>query len=746
MLYKRKLTGFICSALSFAVFASGCAAEQSAESSSSRAVEEESSQQLSASAGSSIQYSAEVIPQELKSVITDLFSDRDLGGEIPDADTEITLNGSEVQINGDGASAEGSDIIITKEGVYRFTGALDDGQIIVNADSQEKIQLILDNASVACSDSSAVYVQNADKVFITVPEGCESTLSDGETYTYTDASANEPDSAVFSADSLTINGGGTLNINGNYNEAVTSKDDIVITTCTLNIASKVNAVKGKDYVAVSGAEINIKAGGDGIKSTNIDEEGLGFVYVQDGNITINSAEDGIQADGEFICDGGSFDITSGGGSASAQPRNGNDFGGGFRRDMQTETTETEDTTISCKGIKGSAGIFIRGGGFNVDSSDDAVHSNSYTLVSDGMLTLSSGDDGIHSDAQLDITGGDITISESYEGIEAAVINAAGGNIDLKASDDGFNAGDGTAQGGMGTYSDGVMLNISAGTLIVDAGGDGLDSNGNMIISGGTVLVNGPTNDGNGALDGNGEMVCHGGIVVAAGSSGMAEYPGNSSTQNVMSATLDSTQQANTLVTLCGKDGEEILSFAPAKTFNSIVISTPDIVTGETYTLYTGGTSDASALGGLYENGGYKNDGTEAGSFTAEGTVSFIGGSQGMMNHGGNFGGGGKDFGGGRGGREDFELPTNENGETDMQIPDGGFGGREDMQLPTDENGNMAIEIPTNAGGQPDMQRPGGGFGGDFGNMQPPTDENGEIAMDMPQGGFGEMIPGEQSQS
>lgn len=745
MLNKRKHAYLICSALSFAVFVSGCASDK-ANGGTSEKVRNETSQEITSDDNNKTIQLAETVPQKPKSVVSDLFSDRDLEGEIPDPDAEIGLTESGIAIDGNGVSAQGSDIIITEEGIYHFSGTLNDGQIIVNADSQAKVQLVLDNASVTCSDSSAVYVQNADKVFITVPEGCESTLSDGETYTYTDASANEPDSAVFSTDSLTINGGGTLNINGNYNEAVTSKDDIVITTCTLNITSKVNAVKGKDYVAVSGAEINIEAGGDGIKSTNIDEEGLGFVYVQDGNITINSAEDGIQADGEFICDGGTFDITSGGGSANAQPRNGNDFGGGFRRDMQTETTETEDTTISCKGIKGSAGIFIRGGCFNIDSSDDAVHSNSYTLVSDGTLTLSSGDDGIHSDAQLDFTGGDITISESYEGIEAAVINAAGGNIDLKASDDGFNAGDGTAQGGMGTYSDGVMLNISAGTLIVDAGGDGLDSNGNMTISGGTVLVNGPTNDGNGALDGNGEMVCHGGIVVAAGSSGMAEYPGNSSTQNVMSATLDSTQQANTLVTLCGNDGEEILSFVPAKTFNSIVISTPDIVTGETYTLYTGGTSDASELGGLYEKGGYKNDGTEAGSFTAEGTVSFIGGSQGMMNHGGNFGGGGKDFGGGRGGREDFELPTDENGRTDMLIPGDGFGGREDMQPPTDENGNIAIEIPTNASGQPDMQRPGGGFGGDFGNMQPPTDENGEIVMDMPHGGFGEMIPGEQSQS
>lgn len=733
MLYKRKIAEFVCAALSFAVFASGCTSKNTESSESS---EEASSLSATDKPVSENKESTTLniqIQDEPSSTFANLFSDRDLSGEYSGETTKVTLSEDKAQVRGNGAQADGSDILISEEGVYVFTGTLNDGQIIVNADSQAKIQIVLENADISCSDSSPVYVMNADKVFVTVPEDTESTLTDGTSYTYNDEIANEPDSAIFSGDSLTLNGGGTLNINANYNEAVTSKDDIVIAGCTLNIKSAANAIKGKDYVAISGASINIEAGGDGIKSTNIEEAGLGFVYVESGEISISAQEDGIQTDTEFIADGGNFTIISGGGSASAVPQMGNDFGGGFRRDEQIQSETTEDTTPSTKGIKGSQAVFIRGGSFNIDSAEDAIHSNSHALISDGTLNLASGDDGIHSDSQLDITGGTINITKSCEGIESAIINITGGALDLTSTDDGINAGNDTAQGGMGTYSDGVELNITGGTLCVNSSGDGLDSNGNMYISGGTVLVNGPTNNGNGALDGNGEMVCHGGTLVAAGSSGMAESPDNSSTQNVVSVTLDSTQEADTLVTICDESGNDIFSFAPAKTFNSIVISTPEIKSLHTYNVYIGGTSDSENFYGLYENGGYNCDGTEAGSFTSENVVSFVG-SQGM-GFGGGFGGGGKDFGG-RGNRDEFEFPTDENGEIDMQIPEGGFGGRGDMQLPTDENGDIAMEIPTNANGQPDMPMHGGGFGGNFGDMQPPTNENGEIDMGMPPGGFG----------
>lgn len=324
----------------------------------------------------------------------------------------------------------------------------------------------------------------------------------------------------------------------------------------------------------------------------------------------------------------------------------------------------ESSSESTKGIK-AGNIDISGGSITVDSADDALHSDGDLSVSGGTLSLEAGDDGIHAESRISITDGAVIISGSYEGIEAAEISVSGGSVSVKASDDGINASDGTSQGGMGRYSSGAAVNISGGFLYVDADGDGIDSNGDMTVSGGMVIVNGPTNNGNGALDCNGEITVNGGIVIAAGSSGMAEYPGDKSAQYSVSATFESTLEAGTLVTLLDGRNREILSFAPAKTFSNIVISTPDITEGEAYTIHTGGTTAADSGDYGLSSGGYMLDGKEAGSFTADKATSVIG-----SRSGGGMGG----FGGGRPGGRDgqsFQPTTDENGE--IQKPDGGFG-------------------------------------------------------------------------
>lgn len=724
MYSNNKFRGFLSAAMAFSLFVTGCSMKDYKNTSDSSSVSGDNENTTESS-----DISVEKLSSDSTAVndrISSIFSDRDLDPEYDAESAVISLNGDSAEVNGSGAVYDNSVITITDEGIYLISGTLDDGRIIV--DSGGKVQLVLDNANITCSDSAPIYVKNANKVFVTLAENSENTLTDGFSYNYANETDNEPDAVIFSSDSLTINGSGTLNVIANYNEGITGKDDIVITGGIINIESPGNGIKGKDYVAICNAKLNIESGADGIKSTNTEEDGLGFVYAESGVISINSVEDGIQAETEFIAENGEFNITSGGGSQAAEPKNNNDFGGGmggrdFFEQNNSETSATEDeSSVSTKGIKGGTAITISGGTFNINSADDSLHSNADIAIYDGDITLSTGDKGIHGDGQLVISGGSIRITESYEGIEAAVINVTGGTVEIKSSDDGFNASDGTSQGAMGTYSDGVQLNISGGMVYVDADGDGLDSNGDMTISGGTVLVNGPTNGGNGALDGNNDITLSGGLLIAAGSSEMAEYPGNSSSQYSVSATLDEYQEADTLVTLCDDGGNELVSFAPAKTFNHIVISSPDIKSGENYTLYIGGTSSAEEKYGLYTIGGYDGKGTESGSFTANDMTSFIG-SQSMM--GGGFGGG---HGGDRdnfGGQGKFEMPTNENGETEM--PDGdfggkdGFGGKGEFEMPTDENGNP--EMPENGFG--------GGFPGGGDMKEPPADENGR--PEMPQG-------------
>lgn len=700
----RKTISFITAAMAFAATVASCSSPDESSSRSDSSVTSEATSSADSSqttAESSPALSADQL-SKLSKDYSSLFSDRDHDPSYDTVSAEIKLSGDSVEISGKGAAAEGTVITISEDGTYRITGTLNDGQLIVNA-PKAKVQLVLDNADITCKTSAPVNILDCDKTFITLAENSKNSVSDSRS-ACTDENSEAPDSAIFSEDSLTINGSGSLTVKGGYLDGVHSKDDIVITGGKLDITAVNNGIKGKDYVAAANGEITVNAQNDGVKSTNTDDSSLGFVYVEDGSFNITAGGDGIQAETVFYACGGTFNIMSGGGSEKAPENNGNGSGGGFgggrgeirfptdengkiqmpdfpnggnfghggieiptdengnftkpqrpdgfgggRFPQNGEASDDSDSadTVSVKGIKAGLAVSISGGKFNVDAYDDTLHSNGNMFISGGNITLKAGSKGVHADGQIAVSGSaDINIAESSEGIEAAVIDISDGNVRIKASDDGFNGSDGSNQGGMGNYSQSVQLNISGGTVYVDAEGDGLDSNGNINISGGTVIVNGPQNGGNGALDVNGKMTVNGGLLIAAGSSGMAEGPDSSSTQNCISANLGKTLNGGTLVTLTNSKGEEILSFAPSKTFGHIVISSPDIKTDAEYTLSTGGSSSAEAADGLYKVGGYKNDGTSVGSVTVKESVSFIGQQ-------GGFGGGG--FGGGKRPRSNDET-------------------------------------------------------------------------------------------
>lgn len=659
--------------------------ETSPETSSETSAAAETSQVAVTTAEKSV----EITQVSAKTAKSEPFSDRDLNPECSSVDTEIVLKGSSVSCDGDGVSVENSVITISREGIYKISGTLDDGQIVVNA-PDAKVQLILDNAVINCTNSSPIYGADAKKIFITLAENSENTLTDGTNYVYSDTSQTEPDACIFSKDSLTINGSGSLNVNANFKDGIAGNDDIVVTGGDLKIKSVGDGIKAKDYFAICDGNLDIDAGADGIKSTNTSDTSLGFVYAEGGEITVNAVNDGIQAETSFNAVGGTFNVVSGGGSANAQPHQQDNFGGGggFNRDfggglgnenftppdtdftqlaefdVQTENTDSS-TTESVKGVKAGTLLDISGGNFKIDSADDSLHTNGSLSVSGGDFEITAGSKAVHADSEIAISGGNLVISDSYEGIEAGTINVSGGNLDITSSDDGFNASSGTGQqqgGGMGFGSDGSVLNISDGEIYVNAGGDCLDSNGTISITGGTVIVDGPENDGNSSVDCDSPAVIDGGLLVAVGSSGMAETPSADSAQNSVSVGFDTYLDAGTPVTLVDGSGNQILSYSPAKKFSHIIISTPDLQTGESYEIYTGGTVSAENIHGLSESG-YGGDGSLSQSFTVESSSTVLG-TQGR-------GGGMMGGHGGRGGMmmsPDGQQPEMPDGMTPPEMP------------------------------------------------------------------------------
>ena len=208
---------------------------------------------------------------------------------------DITLNGDSAESQE--AAVKGSEVVIGKGGVYRITGTLNDGQIIVNT-KDEDVTLILGGVDITCSTSAPIYVQKTDHVYIELEADTENTLTDGTVYSLPEG-VDEPDAAIFSKDDLYFQGTGTLTVTGNYAMAIHSKDTLAFRDGgTYNLNSLDDCIKGKDAVYIADCTMNITAGGDGINATN-DAEG-GHVFVESGNITVDAQNDGIKDGCTFI--------------------------------------------------------------------------------------------------------------------------------------------------------------------------------------------------------------------------------------------------------------------------------------------------------------------------------------------------------------------------------------------------------------------------------------------------------------
>lgn len=544
----------------------------------------------------------------------DMFTDRDYKTEYDESKSVlIQLNGDSASCSSDAVKISGTTITITDEGTFILSGTLNDGMIIVNAQETDKPQIVLNGASITSKTSAALYIFEADKVFVTLADGTSNTLANGGTFTAIDD--NNIDGAIFSKQDLTFNGNGSLTVTSPADHGIVCKDDLVFTSGTYTVASASHGLDANDSVRICNASISIDAGKDGIHAENSDDTSLGFVYIASGTFDIEAEGDGISSGNCMQIKDGSLDIVAGGGSENGSKSHSDSYGGfpvggmGGGRPGRTSSSSSSssstssDESTSMKALKAASNIVIDGGDFTIDSADDSIHSNANVTINNGTFDMASGDDAIHADETLTITNGTIKITESYEGLEGQKIYVSGGDITLKASDDGLNSAGGTDSsgtggrdtmfggggfgGGMSSSSKGV-IEISGGTLYINASGDGIDSNGSLTISGGHTTVVGPTQGDTATLDYDTTATITGGTFIGTGASGMAQTFSESK-QGVIAVSVGN-HSARTSIILKDSKGNTVISYEPELSFAIVILSSPDIVKGETYTITVGSAS------------------------------------------------------------------------------------------------------------------------------------------------------------
>ena len=458
-----------------------------------------------------------------------------------------------------GAYISGNIITITKEGTYVLSGALSEGQIIVDADSA-KVQLVLDNADITCASSAAIYVKNADKTFITLAEGSENILM--HTAEYEAIDDNNIDAVIFSKDDLTLNGKGTLTINSEYGHGIVSKDDLKLVGGTSNITAKNHALSGKDSVRIAAGTYNLTSGKDGIHSENADDDEKGFVYIASGDFTIESTGDGIDASYVVQIDDGDFDITAGDGAENATKTNnelpgggtGGNMGGGAPggdkpsgeapsgeapsggpssdSDSGKQTGQTPPDKPDGDSFDGSrpdekasdnAGSQTsqtppdKSGKDTSDGQQSDKNSQSKDIADNTTASSASSDTGSESasstlsdaDSENNSSTSSDTDSTSTKGIKSdGALYVNGGTFNINSADDSFHSN-----------SD---VTINDGTYTISSGDDGMHADSALLVNGGTITVT----ESYEGLEGLNITINDGKIDITASDDGMNAAGGN----------------------------------------------------------------------------------------------------------------------------------------------------------------------------------------------------------------------------
>ncbi|MBO5551977.1 MAG: carbohydrate-binding domain-containing protein [Lachnospiraceae bacterium] len=556
---------------------------------------------------------------------SEYFTARDMDGTWDTADaTVISLTGDGAVIQGEGVYTYDGDVYISAAGRYVLSGKLDDGSIVIDAYDSSKVYLMLDGVDITCSDDAGLKVEQADKVFVTLAEGSDNTVTSGAEYS-DEALKDEVTGAVFAHDDLTVNGSGSLTVTAGYKHGIVGKDDVIITGGTIAVNAPADGIRANDSLRIANADITVEAGDDGIVINHED----GYFYMESGSLNVTGGGDGFHAAGD---------------------------------------------------------VTVAGGDITISAADDGIHSDTAFSITGGKLTISGSYEGIEA-VTIDIAGGDTVIYSQDDGINAnggsgdmfgmgggpggmggpgggfggmrdgsASRNGVSGNrMDRRfaeevskngaVSDPGTAGRTDAAPAASGSENSAedvsdeaeeeTYVHISGGSLtIINESGqdaDGIDSNGDLIITGGTVRVSLVNNGNNSALDyaseSGGVAEISGGTLIACGNYSMAEQFDSSSSQVSFLYTYSEGAEAGTTVALEDVYGNVIMSYEVPQAFSSMNMSCPELKVGETYLVVIGdkveeitleevsasyGDAASGGFGGRMNFGGMQSRGEFAG--------------------------------------------------------------------------------------------------------------------------------------
>jgi len=370
------------------------------------------------------------------------FSDRDLSGSYADEVFRITLSGSSASSDSDRVSVSGGTVTVSGPGTYILSGTLENGSIVVDADKADKVQLVLNGVTVNSETGAAIYVAQADKVFVTLADGTANTLKNGGSFTQD----SKVDAVIYAKDDITLNGSGSLTITSPAGHGITGKDDVTFTGGSFTITSSDSAVTAKDSLAVAGGSFVITTEKDGLHAENNDDNTLGSIYIAGGSFTIRAGDDAVHAQTLLQIDGGKLDLTADEGLEATWIRlndgqvtiaaTGDGVNAAHKSDLYTPTIEINGGTLTVTMGPGDT---------------DGIDSNGNISITGGTVNVTAGS-AFDYDGTASFTGGTVIVNgQQVSSLPNQMMGGRGGMM----------GGRGNMAGGLGEMPGGTMWGRSS---------------------------------------------------------------------------------------------------------------------------------------------------------------------------------------------------------------------------------------------------------------------------------------------
>lgn len=487
--------------------------------------------------------------------------------------SQITLADQTATVTGQGASFSDQTLTITQAGTYVLSGSGKNIKLVVEAADTDQVHLVFQNLTLE-REGTLLQVNKAQEVVISLADGSQNALTESQA-----SDDEEVEATIHSQVPLTLNGTGNLTLTALTKNALEVEDDLKVLGGAYTVKAANHGFKAEGALDIEAATLTIEAGKDGLHAEHDDTTERANISLNPTQLSIAATEDGVDAGNELTIKGGTITVSQS--EEGLEARVIRQLGG--------------DVTIksSDDGVNASAG-----------SSSKTSDTSATRKTSDANTTSNTADT---SSSASQATADSATASTSAS--QATADSAAGSqadqaNKDKNATPPSPPAGQAPPQGGQplqngqgpGGMPPGgqeesdpsLQIILEGGTLTIDAEGDGIDSNGTITISGGSLVVNGSVQGGNGPLDAEGDITITGGTVWALGTSDMLQGFAQGSTQASITANIAGTA-GQTLIIL-DANGKEVARQTASKDFQAVIMSSGDLVDGQTYTIQVEGTT------------------------------------------------------------------------------------------------------------------------------------------------------------